>query len=718
MLVAWVDPVNGGDATGEVQDPDLPFKTLQKAIDDTFNALIVLGAGYGEVRALPGVYGPANVVGNGPNSSGDVFPVVMRDRVSVQGVGGARRCVIRGTGSPTSGGGSGIPLRWPDSQFGRNTNTTSLPAREVLIDMSSINHATRYAPNTTTPWYDPGNGQTEPPTPEGYDAREVLNGFTLQGGDVQVLFLNGGGDQDFKPRGVVSNCIFDMRHQLPGYGFVPVPGPWFGIMMCKQFTTAGGWNCSPSIPDTVGYLDQEVLILNNTFILSQYFPSTGFGHARNGAVGIIDVTDPMCSSNQGQLGHGWDCDDSFRGLGNPAIVNNLFRTGKYETTPSSLAYAMLGVDLNDTLVRPPSGPPVQSNVFATARVGTTNGLFWSQPVANPLPTWISPAIEEVRDLWDCAGVGSCGGTPFQTQNACAACTSPVGHTCQAGTFPIPKGGLEIWDGNANEIDPGFVGEFMMDSTFGQSFGLGFFSDWRLLPDSPLKDQGHLPDADDPLVMENGVDYGLVTPMWDHEHWGNPRVIGDAIDIGADEIHLFTMTGSWGIDSQSHNEVPSLLNPDASTGVTKRAMILPEVVNTSLGTVNMMGKTLRVHGVIRAPASSTPPAWSFQPPALVDPASNPNLPRDYRTKYITFSNPGSTPTPWEIQTISTFDLDTTYKPIGGVTTQPSFRFVRVDFVTDQECPTPPCDGDYFITQPIIKDDTGATLLRGNMQAEYR
>lgn len=39
-FTSWVDPVNGTDATGAVNDPDKPFKTLQKAIDETYLALV------------------------------------------------------------------------------------------------------------------------------------------------------------------------------------------------------------------------------------------------------------------------------------------------------------------------------------------------------------------------------------------------------------------------------------------------------------------------------------------------------------------------------------------------------------------------------------------------------------------------------------------------------------------------------------------------------
>lgn len=724
--MSWVDPVNGDDSTGDVQDPDLPFKTLQAGIDATFNALIALGQGYGEVRALPGVYGPADVVGNGPNSSGDVLPIVMRDRISVLAVGGARRCIIRGTGDPNLSGG-GVNLRWPDAQLGRNT---SVVTREVLVDMSGVGHATRFpaGTNTTTPWYDEGDKNSGPaPTPEQYDFREVLDGFTLQGGDVQVLCLNGSQVNGyFKPRAVIRNCIFDMRHNIPGNVFdgtgfpIPVPGPWFGLMLCKEFTEGAGWDCSsPVVAGDYGYLDQEILVLNNTFVLSQYFPGnpgTGFEGAREGAVGIIDVTDPLCSSFQADQFHGFDCDDSFRGLGHAAIVNNIFRTGTYSPNPQFFPYAMLGIDEGDTLVDPVGvGGPIQTNVFATSRVGTTNGLFWSQPIANSLPSWVTPPLHELRDLWDCAGISGCAGAAT-TAMSCGPCTSPAGHTCIVGTFPTPRAGLALWNGTQGEIDPGFVGEFMAEPGFGQTSGFAY-TDWRLLPSSPLKDEGFLPDSDDPLVMTNGVDYGPIGFTWDCEQYGNPRVIDDAIDIGADEIHLFTMTGNWGLDSQSHHVAPSLLNPDANLGVSTRAMILPLSVQTGpSSTVSLLGTTLKVNGAIQAPASSTPPAWSIQPPALASFASNPNLPRDYRTKYITFSNPGGAPTPWE--TTITISDQLQHPPIGGVTGQ-MFDILALDFVTDQECGTPPCGGDYFITQPVIKDDgSGSVLLRGNMQAEYR
>ena len=110
---AWVDPVNGVDATASFGDPDAPFKTLQLAIDtvwahlhdynsDPNNDLLTEGTVY----AQPGVYGPASSP-NGLNSSGDTFPITLRDRVHVKGVG-ARRCILRGIDNAP-----GVNAFWP-----------------------------------------------------------------------------------------------------------------------------------------------------------------------------------------------------------------------------------------------------------------------------------------------------------------------------------------------------------------------------------------------------------------------------------------------------------------------------------------------------------------------------------------------------------------------------------------------------------------------------
>lgn len=146
------------------------------------------------------------------------------------------------------------------------------------------------------------------------------------------------------------------------------------------------------------------------------------------------------------------------------------------------------------------------------------------------------------------------------------------------------------------------------------------------------------------------------------------------------------------------------------------MILPETVATTThGTFDLDSGAyeLKVHGVARAPSSVPPPAWTVPPPALVNSVDNPSLPQDYRTKYMTFSNPGGVPTPWSVSAI---DSTTTvsYLPIGQATSPQQLVFIDIHAFTDSG---DTATGEYFTVQPVIRE-LSSPVLRGNMQAEFR
>jgi len=215
----WVDPVNGNDATGRVHDPDYPFKTLQKAIDDTYDTLVAFnptGAEdtQGVVYALPGVYGPANVASNGPHASGDAFPITMRDRVHVKGVG-SRRCILRGVGQTTG------DYFWPTSPVGVLGMTRSA---EVLLTLQRV-HPSGNFPGTFPPWFEPANPLVDTP--------EVFEGFTFEGGDIQAFAGTGGLTTPYPLEAIVCNCVFDMRDnwKVDPEGTAIVRGPYIGVMM-------------------------------------------------------------------------------------------------------------------------------------------------------------------------------------------------------------------------------------------------------------------------------------------------------------------------------------------------------------------------------------------------------------------------------------------------------------------------------------------------------
>jgi hypothetical protein len=358
VFEAWVDPVLGDDATGTVNDPDLPFKRLQAAIDETFNRLSVDHQSNptrnrrGIVYALPGIYGPAGVAANPPDASGDEFPIRMRDRVSVKGAG-ARRCVLRGIGVP---GSSAPTVFWPDGPSGGAVSLAT-PV-EVLVT-----YYTAYPGVPPTPsWWD----VTKP----WKDALEAIDGFTFEGGDVHVLAPTGLNLTGYTQKGVVSNCVFDMRHDWSVDDELPnVAGPWIGVLMPKYF-----------IPGNQGlgqgYIDARMLLANNTFVMARYCGGGNWETCRAGAVGVIDVTNPTCNFVQR------DCDDTLRGVGNPGLLNNLFRTPPGNVGLAQPAYAMLGIDSTDTRVYRDASDTqgVQTNAFAAPFVGSSNGRFWSTPM--------------------------------------------------------------------------------------------------------------------------------------------------------------------------------------------------------------------------------------------------------------------------------------------------------------------------------------------------
>jgi hypothetical protein len=75
------------------------------------------------------------------------------------------------------------------------------------------------------------------------DTVERIDGFTFEGGDMQVLFANFE-LLDYELSAHVTNCVFDMRDNwtapLPAPPIGPgvtttISGPHFGIVMCKDW---------------------------------------------------------------------------------------------------------------------------------------------------------------------------------------------------------------------------------------------------------------------------------------------------------------------------------------------------------------------------------------------------------------------------------------------------------------------------------------------------
>ena len=483
FCTAWVDPANGtdtGNLASQVNDPDQPFQKLQSAIDACWNFIQDNPAvARGIVYALPGTYGPRNQGCNGGAASDDSFPILMRDRVSVQGMG-ARRCILRGVDSPNK------DVFWPNAPTAGSSRYS-----EVLLDFT-FSHPC----DGNAPWC----GQP--------DATDVLDAFTLEGGDVQILF----GDPDVvESHAIISNCVFDMRHDWsPPECSGTVAGPYFGILMVKTFAQFGS--------DLPGYPDDRVLIANNTFVMAHYLgEGPGWLTSRDEAVGVMDVTRPGCTFPQITAR---DCDDRLRGEGNPILLNNLFRTAPIVGTPANVPMAMLGIDITDTRVFDPMGMLVQTNAFAKNRAGSqnlgTSPAFYSLTTVSGIVRAAIPVNDEPA-LWNCNGTSSA-----TSNNACGITTGCPTPICQSAAPPASA--VPLWDGLTGELDVGFVGEYLETAQ-----GLTGYTDWRLLPsnDCPLKDLGFAPTGSS-LTSESMITFNLPgAPMpelfdWDGEEYGNPR----------------------------------------------------------------------------------------------------------------------------------------------------------------------------------------------------
>lgn len=305
VLRAYVDPVSGG--AGVIGDPNKPFLRLNDAIDSL--ALISSPSNPGLVIAGPGIYSG--------DTNRESLPVIMKDYVNLQGVG-ARRCVIRGDGSQT-------PFQpfWPTPPLGDR------PFKEILVDFSFIEDDT---------------------------SESMIDGFTFQGGDVQVYAE----PEFYAITGRVSNCLFDLVENGP----LGLYGPSFGLLMVHPYQ-----------PEFGSYLDIQLNVLNNTFIQGRDpdgFPNGNETVAISENVAICDVRDPNGDPEEPDLD----------GIGNPNIQNNLIR---------SLAFAgrtaLLGIDAGDTSVA--GAFPGETNAYGCPLVAATISPLCSDAGGHSNPMFAS-----------------------------------------------------------------------------------------------------------------------------------------------------------------------------------------------------------------------------------------------------------------------------------------------------------------------------------------
>ncbi len=732
---AWVFPTHGDDSTATVGDRSKPFKTLQAAIDAVHYQIFVNAldpatdpASYeqGIVYAMPGLYGDHSVSGT-QFGSGDLLPIIMRDRVHVQGAG-ARRCILRGNGVDNS---SALRPCNPYVPMPPGQNTYR-PSTEILLTYEEAGEFTMLI--------NPANGQfIDLPWICAGDTAEVFDGFTLQGGDIQVVFQ--AGEASMPLSGRISNCLFDMRHCIdPEIAGLPrIEGPSIGIQIAPRFHAAG------SVKSGMGYHEFKVHVLNNTFVM---WDGTTETRSLPATTAIMDVLDPFGvdildpTDDDPVLGPPFG--DEFRGISRLGIQNNLIRTPPDEWDPENpfpfASYAaMLGVSLDDTQV---TGALLQTNAFATGRAGQTvvgsgapagpceGAENWSGACSSPASANYliraygrSDSPSGIRDMGSMSGI----------------CNVPL--YMPAG-LPLPNPNLApiaIWNGilsNGTEFDPAFVGESLLALQAPVPSG---YRDFRLLPGSPAMEQGWLGPVN---IFQNGETYlesacpDINFMDWDGEGYGNPRVRGQ-VDIGFDEVDLYVSAGSYANHENSHNNPPRtaagapILNNAVGQGQSLRLALFPKFVpgtGVDLQTTATFVLAARERAV---PDPSSSQLYRFgwtQPPAtlgapVIDTGAQPGFDK----QWLSFAQADQAPT--VAQWLGS-PLNPTPMTFPSATTRfftpPSTGQAKIDFlltvggwVTDDEGPAN--YAAWFNTQfQVLELDNGGNTLKyySNLQVEYR
>lgn len=220
----------------------------------------------------------------------------------------------------------------------------------------------------------------------------------------------------------------------------------------------------------------------------------------------------VCSTTEDPVGF-----RSLRGETDLNVQNNLIRCAG----GSAARTAFLGVDANDT----------------TATLGTTTG-----------PTnAFSPGL---------SGGNSVGGTYRSV-------------LVNGQGAPVPKVAL-LPNGT---VDPNFLGE-----TDAMLFGTPVTArrDWRLRPTTntnPLENQGTNPGGSGGIVRSAAnLSYVELPPAFafatDMDGNGNPRVVGE-VDIGADEIGLFTVSGCFSNGTVSYHRAANCYLPHPLADINRR-----------------------------------------------------------------------------------------------------------------------------------------------------
>jgi hypothetical protein len=460
FIEVWVDPDQGLDVLPptpppgnpvepipvQINNPLSPTKTIQFAIDIAFKHLREHYDAQANpdqqavIHLMPGLYAPDSIGGNGER-----FPIVMRDRVHLRGVG-ARRCVIRG-----------VPVDYnPPGYHGYDDNLVNifLPTglglsstsddyydKEVLVDFSL---SSRFSVDFSLPYT-----QVAPwaCNQDYLETMELVDGVTFQGGDVQVRF---GFDPELPVplAGRISNCLFDMRNgyavrtQAEPPSTITVTGPRVGILMTKTWIDAE----LSSLPITgEGYLDQKIHVTGNTIVMAEYLEPGGWSYRSTaGAAAVVDATYPVWAGNGTA-----DPDPTYRGLGHSGIQNNIFRTYTGGADTELINMAMVGISADDVLV---SGSPTSdTNAYSRDRCGgaSTNPASAEESLVS-LP--VSPVQTGLVNFGALCSPSVVINEPLWYANSQSAAPAPS------------QPSVPLWGGNSSiqgaQYDPVFVGEYL------------------------------------------------------------------------------------------------------------------------------------------------------------------------------------------------------------------------------------------------------------------
>ena len=320
--------------------------------------------------------------------------------------------------------------------------------------------------------------------------------FTLQGAPEPSMFdgftIQGADVQVYAETeaGPRSGRVSNCVFDMRKGGVEMLPGPTFGVLIAAIYFGENG----------IDYYDMDFRLFNNTFLQGVQYSDDQVDLATPESVAICNVNDPtppcgfpICFE---------DPNRTIRGVSALHIQNNLIRSLDMEPRT-----AMLGIDRGDTAVVVSSRPGVyDSNAFGGSLVGGTS--------VDPAGTFSSQIV---------------------------------------GGAPIPVVDLD-------PFDPGFVGEF---HSFTSGNGLQE-RDARLLHDSVLRDVGASPAfapgaCEASFIALNGRLHLDVTRAeatssfdFDGDGIGNPRIVGEDVDAGFDEIDVCTLAGSYGNDTKSHH----------------------------------------------------------------------------------------------------------------------------------------------------------------------